>query len=95
MSTYTVYVLHSFRNGWLYIGLTDNLRRRLKQHNRGYERATRGKGPFEVIYTESFESRQEARTREKQLKSGSGREWLKRRFAAPLQATFAEEVHES
>jgi len=35
---YTVYALVSLTNGWLYIGLTNDLARRLREHNRGYNR---------------------------------------------------------
>jgi putative endonuclease len=74
---WTVYVLRSVKNGWLYIGLTNDVERRVREHNRGYNRSTKGKGPFELVHSEVFASRPEARAREKQLKTGTGREWLK------------------
>ena len=74
---WTVYVLRSVKNGNLYIGLTNNLGRRLREHNRGYNRSTKSKGPFQVIHSETFTTRQKAREREVKLKSGMGREWLK------------------
>ncbi|KKM28226.1 hypothetical protein LCGC14_1566810 [marine sediment metagenome] len=77
---WTVYVLRSHKNGWLYIGLTNDVARRLREHNRGYNRSTRGKGPFELIRTEILPTRAQARAREKQLKSGSGREMLNREY---------------
>jgi putative endonuclease len=73
---YTVYVVRSMRNGWLYIGMTRDVSRRLREHNRGHNTSTRGKGPFQVVHQEQFASRGEARQREKKLKSGAGREWL-------------------
>jgi len=75
--SWVVYVLRSRRTGWLYIGLTNDIRRRLREHNRGYNRSTKGRGPFELLRTESFATRPEARLREKYLKSGTGREQLK------------------
>jgi len=75
---WTVYVLKSLKNGWLYIGMTDNLERRLREHNRGYNRSTKGKGPFLVSHSEPFHTRTDARQREKHLKTGAGREWLRR-----------------
>ena len=75
---FTFYVLRSLRNGWLYIGMSSDPARRLREHNRGYNRSTKGKGPFRMVHTEHFATRQEARRREKQLKTGAGREWLKR-----------------
>ena len=77
---WTVYILVSQKNNWLYIGLTNCLDRRLAEHNRGYNRSTKGKGPFALLHQETFASRAEARQREKSLKSGSGREWVKSTF---------------
>jgi putative endonuclease len=78
---WTVYVLRSLRNGWLYIGLTNDVTRRLQEHNRGYNCSTKGKGPFELVHQELHETRAEARTREKYLKTGAQRELLRQRFA--------------
>ncbi len=75
---FTVYVLRSLKDGWIYKGQTSDLARRLKQHNAGYTRSTRRHRPFEVAYSEEFTSREEAETREIYFKSGVGREELKR-----------------
>jgi len=77
-----VYVLRSHRDGGLYIGLTTNIRRRLEEHNRGYQRSTKSRRPFDVMLTEEFASLQEAREREKQHKTGAGREALRRLLRA-------------
>ena len=77
-----VYVLLD-RNGRCYIGITRRLRRRIAEHNAGRTRADRGRGPFKLVHKEEFGSYAEARAREKWLKSGQGREWLKSRMAAP------------
>jgi putative endonuclease len=58
--------------------MTSDLRKRVGRHNEGRERTTRPYKPFKVIYTEQLESRVEARKREKFLKSGSGKEFLKK-----------------
>ena len=75
---YFTYALKSLRDGTLYIGMTSDTERRLKQHNAGKTSSNRHSAPFEIIYTKSFESRTEAREHEEYLKSGSGRESLKR-----------------
>ncbi len=75
--TWIVYALRSLKDGGLYIGMTCNLARRLKEHNGGYNRSTRGRTPLELLYAEECASRQAARGREKFLKSGKGREMLK------------------
>ena len=77
-ATWTVYVLCSLKNRWFYIGLTNDLLRRVREHNRGYNRSTKGKGPFKIVHAEAYSTRAGARAREKYLKSGVGREYLRR-----------------
>ena len=72
-----VYVLRSLKDGRYYIGQTSDLDQRLKRHNTNTGRYTKNKGPFVLIYKEEFISRSEAMRREKFLKSGQGREYLK------------------
>jgi putative endonuclease len=74
---FTVYVLRSDTNHRLYIGQTNNLSRRLLDHNSGYSTYTKFTKPFKLIYQENFPTRKEAVNREIELKSGKGREWLK------------------
>ncbi len=75
-----VYVLRSQPASSLYIGLTQDLARRLQQHNRGHERSTKAKRPYVRLLSEAFETREAARDREKYYKSGFGREILKTTF---------------
>ena len=63
-----VYLLRSLNTGRLYLGWTTDLRRRLCQHNDGESRATRGRGPYELIYYEAYRHREEAMAREQTLK---------------------------
>ncbi len=72
---YTVYVIRA-RNGQLYKGMTSNLESRLEQHNIGW-RWSKGRGPFVLVYKEEFDIKTEALKRERFLKSGQGREFLK------------------
>ncbi|MDA1060898.1 MAG: GIY-YIG nuclease family protein [bacterium] len=74
---FSVYVLKSCYRNYLYVGMTSNLERRFKQHNLGMERTTRAYSPFEIVLTEKFETRGQARLREKYLKSGCGKEYIK------------------
>ena len=80
MDSFHVYVLRSQVDGGLYVGLTTDVRRRLGQHNAGQQRPTKARRPFKLWFSERFETRAEARQREKFWKSGSGRELLKRRL---------------
>ena len=73
---YTVYVLKSLSKNFTYTGFTNNLKRRLSDHNSGYNKSTKPYLPFEVIYTETVSSGAEARKREKFLKSGRGRKFI-------------------
>ncbi len=84
---YHVYVLKSLQKNYIYVGLTNDLERRVLEHERGKERVTRFYRPFLLIYYEKYSTRIEARKREKYLKSGSGKEWIKitllNRFGRP------------
>ncbi len=73
---FTVYVLRSLTNQRLYIGQTNNLSRRLLEHDHGHSRYTKLTKPFQLIYQEEFVTRKDAVNRELELKSGKGREWL-------------------
>ncbi|MEO9872302.1 GIY-YIG nuclease family protein [Ekhidna sp.] len=61
----------------MYVGLSNNLKRRLEGHNGGKNKTTRPYRPFVLIHSESFETRTEAREREKYLKSGIGKDFLR------------------
>jgi len=74
---YTVYAIKSISRKYIYVGLTDNLERRMTQHNRGHSETTRPYAPFKLIHTELCGTRVDARAREKYFKSGCGKEYLK------------------
>ncbi len=76
---YYVYILRSNKNRTLYKGVTEDLRRRVKEHNTGTVPSTSALRPWELIYYEAFLTKQDAMREEKFLKSGKGRErirWL-------------------
>ena len=75
---YIVYAIRSDVDGRIYVGMTENLERRLQEHNHGRTRSTKGFIPWKVIFTEEHETRPIARVREKYWKGGSGKEQLKR-----------------
>jgi putative endonuclease len=86
---FIVYVLRSKSNDKLYTGQTKNIEFRFLQHSAGLARYTRGRGPWELVYSEEFPTRSLAMAREKFLKSGQGRQWLKEKLnsrARPPQA---------
>ncbi|MCX6793592.1 MAG: GIY-YIG nuclease family protein [Candidatus Gottesmanbacteria bacterium] len=66
---HSTYILRSKKDNRYYIGSTDNLEKRLQQHNSGRSPYTKGKGPFVLAYKEDFITRSEAKQREYYLKS--------------------------
>jgi putative endonuclease len=77
---YFVYAIRSLVDGRIYVGLTGDVEKRIKQHNDGKTQSTRPYRPWKLIHQESFENRKDARAREKYLKSGSGKEYLKNKY---------------
>lgn len=75
-----VYILKSLKYSKTYVGIANNLDRRLKEHNLGLSKFTDSYKPWRIIYTEKCSNRQTARKREKYLKASSGRRWIKREF---------------
>jgi len=67
-----VYILKSGRDDKLYIGYTENLRRRIAEHKRGHVFNTKHRLPVELVYYESYKNIDDAKEREKNFKhSGS------------------------
>lgn len=64
-----VYILKSEKNNRLYIGYTSDLKRRLAEHNQKKSQATKIYAPLKLIYYEAYLARQDATTRERQLKN--------------------------
>ena len=75
--SFFAYVLKSEKDGRYYYGSTEDLDLRLKKHNNGQVRATKGRRPFVVHYFEIFNSRSEAFRRELFFKTIEGYRWLK------------------
>jgi len=72
-----VYVLYSVKDKGLYIGFTSDLKRRIIEHRNKSVRSTRSRLPIKLIYYEAFLILEDAKAREKYLKSGYGRTQLK------------------
>jgi len=75
---FTVYAIKSLSKSYIYVGLTNNLDRRLNERNIGSNRTTKPYRTFVLIHTETFNSRTEARLNEKYFKSGVGKEFLRK-----------------
>lgn len=68
------------KNNNFYIGFSSNLKQRISEHKRGKVFATKSKLPVRLIYYETCLNKYDALNREKYLKSGPGRSYLKRRL---------------
>lgn len=77
---YYTYVLRSLKDDKLYIGWSDDLRKRVYKHNKGLVESTKNRLPMTLVYYEACVSKQKAIQREKSLKTGFGRKYLKDRI---------------
>jgi len=75
-----VYIIQSTSKEYRYIGSTNNLERRLNEHNKGECRASSSYRPFRVAAYIAVRNRDRALRLEKYLKSGSGMSFLKKRI---------------
>ena len=73
----SVYILLSLKDNKTYTGSTNNLQRRLLEHQLGKVKATKNRLPIKIIYSEKFETLEEAQSREHYYKSCAGRKKLK------------------
>ena len=77
---YYTYVLKSQKDGQLYIGSTNNLRKRMDLHNSGRVPATKIRAPLNLQYYEACLKKEKAIEREQYFKTGFGRRFLKSRL---------------
>jgi len=78
---YYVYLIKSTKTDEIYIGSTNDLRRRMKEHNQGKSYSTKAKIPWQIVYYEAYKSEKDARLREKGLKHyGRALSLLKKRI---------------
>lgn len=64
-----VYVIKSKQHDWYYVGSTENITKRFLSHNKGYVKSTKSRRPYKLIYVEKLETLEDARSREKEIKS--------------------------
>ena len=84
---YYVYVLQSKKDKKWYTGCSDDLQKRFSQHNEGKVLSTKGRGLFKLIYYVGAIDRHDAFAREKYLKSGMGKRYLRNRLKRFLSLT--------
>ena len=77
---YYVYILKSLKDKHLYIGRTNDIERRLAEHNRGVVSSTKSRRPFVILKIIPTESEMASVRLEKEYKKGYKREEVKREF---------------
>ena len=75
-----VYILLSGKDGKFYTGSTKDLKRRINEHNSGRVDSTKDRLPIKLIYYEACIDEIDARAREKYLKSGMGKRYIRNRL---------------
>ena len=80
-----VYLIKSRKNDNIYTGCTNNLIKRFEEHNKNKNFSTKNKGPFELIYYEAYKNKDDAFSREHNLKlRANALTGLKRRLGKSL-----------
>lgn len=79
-----VYILQSEKDGTYYIGYSHNVDNRLKEHNAGKVRYTKGHVPYKIVYIESCVTRHQAEIREQAIKKTKNTAYfLKKKMGSP------------
>ncbi len=81
------YIIQSKKDSKWYTGCTNDLRKRFKLHDTNQVVSTKGRGPFALIYYEACINTEDAFAREKYLKSGTGKRYIKNRLKHFLSLT--------
>ena len=77
---YYTYIVKSKKSGRFYTGYANDLRKRFKEHNEGRSAYTKSRGPYELVYYEACLDEEDAKSRERYLKSGKGKRYIKDRL---------------
>lgn len=77
MKFYYIYVLHNPLKNFLYIGYSEDLKKRVVSHNKGENKSTKAYIPLELIHYEAYKNKKDAKRREKYLKGNKGKTTLK------------------
>ena len=78
------YVLKSKKDGNFYTGVAIDLKERLSKHNEGMVMSTKHRTPFELVYFEACLNKHDAYRREKYLKTGMGKRYIRNRIGRGL-----------
>ena len=84
---YYTYILQSKKDSQWYTGCSLDLQKRFQEHNENKVLATKNRGPFELVYYEACKNKTDAFMREKYLKTGMGKRYVKNRLKRFLALT--------
>ena len=87
MKYWYTYILRSTKNEKWYTGYTRDLRKRFDEHTNGKSIYTKSRGPFTLVYYEACPNEDDAKAREKYLKTGTGKRYIKNRLKRFLSLT--------
>ena len=76
MKFYYVYVLYNKPKNFIYIGYSEDLIQRIKEHNNGFSKSTKAYKPLTLIHYEAYRNKKDAKRREEYLKTNRGRTTL-------------------
>lgn len=77
MKFYYVYVLYNQNKNFIYIGYSEDLKERIREHNKGYSKSTKPYLPLELIHYEAYKDKKDAKRREIYLKTNRGKTTLR------------------
>jgi putative endonuclease len=80
MKFYYVYILQSEEDKYFYTGYTNDLNKRVSEHNNGRVKSTENRRPLKLVYWEGCLNQQDATSREKYLKTAWGKRYIKNRI---------------
>ena len=89
----SVYVIESMKDKTWYTGIALEVNKRLREHNSGKNRFTKGHLPWRIIYTEAFLNWEDARMREKYFKTYAGKNWIRKKLS--VRGTTSTTLHKA
>lgn len=92
MTSYFAYVLLSLKDKKFYVGYSEDLEKRIKEHFKGKVKSTKYRLPLKLIHYEYFINKKDSKAREIFLKSGFGRDQLRKSLKRTLRANIRDEV---
>ena len=75
-----IYILQSQKDGEFYTGVTEDLKRRIREHNSGKNISTSYRRPLKLVYYEAYLLKKDAEAREKYLKTSMGKRVIKKQL---------------